>query len=101
MGTVSADIAKPSNSITATVTPQRNEVGADFPGTLLVGVPGPQGEKGDTGPQGPQGEKGDTGAAGAAGKTPVKGTDYYTEADKTEMVNLVLAALPTWTGGSY
>lgn len=69
-----------------------------------------KGEKGDTGPQGPRGEqgpKGDTGAigpqgpAGADGKTPVKGTDYYTEEDKTEMVNSVLAALPTWTGGSY
>ena len=38
---------------------------------------------------------------GEPGKTPVRGTDYYTEADKTEMVNAVLAALPTWTGGSY
>lgn len=38
---------------------------------------------------------------GAAGKTPVKGTDYYTTADKNEMVDLMLAALPTWTGGSY
>ena len=38
---------------------------------------------------------------GVNGKTPVKGMDYYTEADKTEMVNRVLKALPTWTGGSY
>lgn len=44
---------------------------------------------------------GSTGEKGADGYTPVKGTDYYTDADKTEMVNLVLAALPTWTGGSY
>ena len=29
------------------------------------------------------------GATGAAGATPVKGTDYYTEAEKTEMVNEV------------
>jgi hypothetical protein len=35
------------------------------------------------------------------GKTPVKGVDYYTAADKTEMVNAVLAALPVWNGGSY
>lgn len=28
------------------------------------------------------------------GKTPVKGVDYYTEEDKAEMVNAVLAALP-------
>lgn len=38
---------------------------------------------------------------GKDGYTPVKGTDYYIEADKTEMVNAVLSALPTWTGGSY
>ncbi|MGM9643002.1 MAG: collagen-like protein [Eubacteriales bacterium] len=41
------------------------------------------------------------GEAGADGKTPVNGTDYYTEADKAEMVELVLAALPTWNGGEY
>lgn len=63
-----------------------------------TGPQGPQGEKGDTGPQGPQGDKGDT---GPAGHTPVKGTDYYTEADKAEMVDLVLAALPAAEGVSY
>lgn len=48
-----------------------------------------------------KGDKGDTGAPGADGKTPVKGTDYWTESDKAEIVNDTLAALPTWTGGSY
>lgn len=48
-----------------------------------------------------KGDKGDTGAAGADGYTPVRGTDYWTEADKAEIVDDVLAALPTWTGGSY
>lgn len=38
---------------------------------------------------------------GADGYTPVKGTDYYTDADKTEIVNLVLAALPSAEGVSY
>lgn len=38
---------------------------------------------------------------GEDGHTPVKGEDYWTEEDKTEIVNDVLAALPTWTGGSY
>ena len=38
---------------------------------------------------------------GKDGKTPVKGTDYWTSADKTEMVTAVLAALPSWEGGSY
>ena len=48
-----------------------------------------------------KGDKGDTGAAGADGHTPVKGTDYWTESDKAEIVADTLAALPTWTGGSY
>ena len=43
----------------------------------------------------------DVGLKGDKGDTPVKGTDYWTEADKAEIVNDTLAALPTWTGGSY
>lgn len=44
-------------------------------------------------------ESGDfDGEDGEDGYTPVKGIDYYTEADKTEMVNRVLAALPIYTG---
>ena len=48
-----------------------------------------------------KGDKGDKGDTGADGYTPVKGTDYWTAADKAEIVDDVLAALPTWTGGSY
>lgn len=43
----------------------------------------------------------DVGLKGADGKTPVKGTDYWTTADKAEIVKDTLAALPKWTGGSY
>lgn len=43
----------------------------------------------------PRGEKGDD------GKTPEVGVDYFTEADKAEMVQSVLDALPTWEGGAY
>ena len=32
---------------------------------------------------------------GDPGTTPAKGVDYYTEADKQEMVQLVLAAIPS------
>ena len=35
---------------------------------------------------------------GKDGHTPVKGQDYYTEADKKEMVNAVIAALPVYYG---
>ena len=59
---------------------------------------------GPVGPKGEKGEKGDVGAqgpAGPAGKTPERGVDYWTQADQTAIVNDVLAALPTWKGGSY
>ena len=51
------------------------------------------------GPQGPKGDKGDTGAPSPAG--PAGPTYTLTDEDKTEMVNSVLAALPTWNGGNY
>jgi hypothetical protein len=41
------------------------------------------------------------GPTGPAGVTPVKGTDYWTASDKAAIVQDTLAALPTWTGGSY
>lgn len=56
---------------------------------------------GMTGMQGEQGVQGVQGIQGEAGYTPQRGTDYFTEADKAELVNDVLAALPTWTGGSF
>ena len=46
-----------------------------------TGEQGPQGIQGPQGPQGIQGEQGPQGPAGADGHTPVKGTDYFTEAD--------------------
>lgn len=32
------------------------------------------------------------------GKAPEKGIDYFTAADKAEMVNAVIAALPVYSG---
>lgn len=79
------------------------------------GAPGPQGEPGPVGPagptgpagkdgapgqQGPQGEPGAPGAPGQDGHTPVKGTDYWTETDKAEIVADVIAAIPGGGGGS-
>lgn len=67
------------------------------------GAPGEKGEKGDTGEKG---EKGDTGAKGNQGEQgiqgekgdkgdkgdkPVAGTDYFTEEEKTEFKNAVVA----------
>ncbi len=78
-----------------------------------TGATGPQGEpgeKGDPGEKGAPGEKGDPGAQGLtgpqgppgpAGATPVKGTDYFTDADKAELVTQVIAALPDGDEVSY
>ena len=49
---------------------------------------------------GPQGPAGKDGVNGQDGYTPVRGTDYWTENDKTEIVNSVLAALPAAEGVS-
>ena len=48
--------------------------------------------------KGAKGDKGDKGDTGAAGKNPVKGTDYFTDADKSEMVSAVIAKLPIYNG---
>ena len=53
---------------------------------------------------GAKGDKGDTGATGekgADGYTPVKGTDYFTDADKAEIVNAVLAQVVDGTEVEY
>jgi hypothetical protein len=59
-----------------------------------TGATGPQGEQGETGPQGPAGPAGTNGTNGTDGYTPVRGTDYWTSADQTAIINAVLAALP-------
>ena len=45
--------------------------------------------------------RGATGNKGADGTTPVKGTDYFTDADKAELIDAVIAALPDASEVSY
>lgn len=75
-------------------TPFIGDNGNWWIGETDTGVPA----LGQEGPQGPQGEPG---AAGANGYTPVKGTDYWTEADKEEIVQDVLAAMPSAEGVAF
>lgn len=99
------DTGKPSRGATGA----KGDVGATGPAGPVgpqgpAGAPGKDGEKGDPGTPGKdgapgaQGEKGDK---GDPGKTPVKGTDYWTAADKQEIVTDVLAALPDGTEVAY
>ena len=59
------------------VTPTIGENGNWYLGETDTGKPS-RGEKGD---------KGDKGAQGEPGETPIKGTDYFTEADKQEIAS--------------
>lgn len=79
---------------------------ADLPGTIVYGLQGPPGPKGEpfryedfTQEQlealKGKGEKGDP---GEPGKTPVRGIDYWTDADKAEIVNNVIAVWPVYNG---
>ena len=108
------------NGTILTITSASGTSSADLKGEK--GDKGEQGLRGLQGERGVQGEKGDKGDAftyadftaeqlaalkgpkgdaGAPGYTPVKGTDYFTEEDKTELVNAVLAALPDGTEVAY
>lgn len=88
-----ADAASEIENMTAnavTLAPGEPATANYNAGVLTIGVP-----KGETG------AKGDTGATGEAGHTPVKGVDYFTNADKSEMIQAVLDALPAAEGASY
>lgn len=61
------------------------------------GVQGVQGPVGPEGPEGPKGATGSQGPTGPSGYTPVRGTDYWTAADKSEIVSSTVDALPTIT----
>ena len=66
------------------------------------GVQGIQGVQGPTGPAGAKGDKGDKGDTGATGPQGPAGDDYVlTNQDKADIADIVIAALPTWTGGSF
>lgn len=55
------------------------------------------GGEGGVGPQGPAGEKGDQGIPGEkgeAGYSPVKGVDYWTDADKADIISDVINSKP-------
>lgn len=69
----------------------------DFTGEQLASLKGERGPKGDQGERGERGVRGIQGLQGPKGdpgRTPVVGVDYFTEADKTQMINAVLASLP-------
>ena len=102
IGTIVQEVMKPENTTTI-VEQVLEKVVERFPGAGQKGVTftphvdaeGNLSWSNDGGLENPavvniQGPKGEP---GEPGKTPVKGEDYFTEADKTEMVNDVIAAI--------
>lgn len=85
-------------------------IGDNDTGVCAVGKDGESGQNGNDGytpvkdvdyfdgKDGKDGSDGKDGKDGADGYTPVKGTDYWTDADKQEMINAVIAALPVYNG---
>ena len=77
------------------ITPRIGGNGNWYIGDTDTGLPS-RGAQGATGPAGADGKDGGQGPKGDPGD------DYVlTDADKAEIVQATLAALPTWTGGSY
>ena len=70
-------------------TPYIGANGNWFIGDTDTGVPA----RGTPGAKGDRGDPGTPGANGVNGKTPVRGTDYWTEADKTEIKSYVDEAI--------
>jgi len=63
------------------------------PSRGIQGETGATGDKGDKGDTGEKGDKGDTGANGQNGYTPVKGVDYFTEQDISDIETDVISVV--------
>lgn len=79
------------------VTPHIGDNGNWYVGSTDTGKP----SRGATGAPGKGGAKGDPGTPGAAGHTPVKGTDYWTAADKQEIIDDIHPAFYIDLAGNY
>lgn len=83
------------------VSIEQTESGATVSVTDASGTTTAVIENGKAGPAGADGKDGDTGPrgpAGADGYTPERGVDYWTEADRQQMVQDVIGALPVYNG---
>lgn len=68
-------------------------------GTSTADLRGPQGDQGPVGERGPQGDRGIQGEQGIPGRdgrdgtTPIKGVDYFTAAEKQEIIDAAVKAV--------
>ena len=99
-------------TVSATASETANAVISEQDGVKHIAFFLPQGPQGPKGADGTmtfadltaeqrESLRGPAGVDGEDGYTPVKGVDYWTDADKAEMVNDVLAALPNASGVNF
>ena len=85
----STDTGKPSRGVKGEQGVQGEQGPQGEPGakgeTGAAGATGPEGPQGPQGEPGAKGDPGATGPQGPAGHTPIKGTDYFTASDKSEI----------------
>ena len=80
---IQAEVTQDEDGATITIT--------DNKGTTTAKVTnGKDGQDGKDGAKGDKGDKGDKGEKGDTGYTPQRGVDYWTEADKSEIVRDVV-----------
>lgn len=80
------DLSKGRDGLTPYIGSNGNWlIGETDTGVKAQGAKGDTGEQGEPGSPGKDGQPGADGKNGADGYTPVKGVDYYTEADKAEI----------------
>lgn len=88
---IASNVEDPNNATLFTWDGKEFKEIADLSGATGLqgprGTDGPQGPKGDPGERGPEGKQGIQGNPGADGHTPVKGTDYWTDADKQAILD--------------
>lgn len=98
MEEVEAEVARQLDGKDLDLSDYYNKTEVDAKIASIELLEGPQGEQGPQGEAGKDGKDGANGTDGEDGYTPIRGTDYWTEEDKSEIVSDVLAAIPAAEG---
>lgn len=89
---IKAEVTQDEDGATITITDNKGTTTAKVTNGKdgQDGKDGQNGQDGKDGAKGDKGDKGDKGEKGDTGYTPQRGVDYWTEADKSEIVRDVV-----------